>query len=255
MVSSKPVPAVILAAGLGSRLLSAGADLPKALVPVLGRPLLSYTLDGLAGAGVQQAIVVAGHRGDQVIEALAGAETPGLAVSFVRNPRFDLPNGSSLAAARDAVQGGPFLLLMADHLLSSAAIRRMLAAAGDFAVGVNHVPLPSERLVDATRVRLRRSGLVEAFGKRLDQWDAIDAGVFACLPAVFETLDTLGDASEVGAIMTAVAARYRFRAIDLAGAFWLDVDTPADLAEAERQLTRERIAGAEATGVASPPQS
>jgi choline kinase len=217
-------------------MLGAAADLPKALVPVLGRPLLSYTLDGLAGAGVQQAYVVVGHRADQVVEAVAGIETPGLAVDFVRNPRYESPNGSSLAAARDAVQGGPFLLLMADHLLSSAAIRRMLAASGDFAVGVNHVPLPSERLVDATRVRLRRSGLVEAFGKRLDQWDAIDAGIFSCLPAVFETVDALGEASEVGAIMTAVAARFRFRAIDLAGTFWLDVDTPADLAEAERLL-------------------
>ena len=235
-VSLQPVPAVVLAAGFGSRLLAAGADLPKALVPVLGRPLLAYTLDGLAAAGVQQAYVVVGHRGDQVIEAVAGLQTPGLTVGFVRNPHFELPNGSSLAAAREAVDGNPFLLLMADHLLSSVAIRRMLAAADGFAVGVNHVPLPSERLVDATRVRLRRSGLVEAFGKRLDQWDAIDAGIFSCLPAVFETVDALGEGSEVGAIMTAVASRYRFRAIDLAGAFWLDVDTPADLAEAERLL-------------------
>jgi len=231
-----PLPAVILAAGFGSRLGSASSGLPKALAPVLGRPLLGYTLEALAQAGVREAHVVLGHRGAEVETALAGFPRNGLALHVVWNPVYRLPNGSSLAAARAAVAGGPFLLLMADHLLSAEAIRRMLVAEHGFAIGLDRGPLPLARLADATRVRLGPDGLVAAFGKRLRRWDGIDAGVFRCQPEVFTVIDELGVGSELSAIMTAVAARQPFHAVDLTGAFWLDVDTPEDLAAAEALL-------------------
>jgi bifunctional UDP-N-acetylglucosamine pyrophosphorylase/glucosamine-1-phosphate N-acetyltransferase/UDP-N-acetylglucosamine pyrophosphorylase len=49
--------AVVLAAGLGTRMKS---DLPKVLVPVLGRPMIEFVLDALAAAGISRTIVVVG---------------------------------------------------------------------------------------------------------------------------------------------------------------------------------------------------
>jgi len=230
------VPAVILAAGLGSRLAGPGGDLPKALVPVLGRPLLDYTLRGLALAGVREVHVVVGHRGEQVCTALRHMDVYGLEIGVVNNPYYALANGSSLAAARQTVAGRPFLLLMADHLLSAEAIDCMLQSGHGFAIGVDRGPLSPARLADATRVQIGAGGLVRAFGKQLSVWNGIDAGVFRCLPAVFDVIDDLGLDRELSVVMTAVAARYPFHAIDLSGAFWLDVDTPADVIEAERLL-------------------
>lgn len=233
------LPAVVLAAGFGSRLEAAAGGLPKALVPVLGRPLLAYTLDGLAAAGVREVVVVVGYRGEELAAALhtllAEQRLP-LTIEVVRNPRFTQPNAGSLAAARAAVGERPFLLLMADHLLSGAAIKRMIAAPHALAVGVDRGALPAARLADATKVRLDGAGLVCAFGKRLAPGDGVDAGIFRCGPAVFEALDALGSDQELAAIMTAVAARHPFHAVDLTGAFWLDVDTPVDLADAEAYL-------------------
>ncbi len=244
ITGTPPLPAVILAAGLGSRLESQGLDcrngnaeaLPKALVPLLGRPLLAYTLDGLAQAGVREAHVVVGHRGEQVRAALQQLTHPGLAVDVVENPEYSLPNGSSLAAARRSVADRPFLLLMADHLLSAEAVGRMLAAPHEFAIGIDRAPLSPARLADATRVQTGAGGLVRTFGKRLPAWDGIDTGIFRCMPAVFDAIDELGSGSEISAIMTLVAARHPFHIVDLTGAFWLDVDTPEDLAEAEKLL-------------------
>ncbi len=230
------LPAVILAAGLGSRLGEASAGLPKALAPVLGRPLLAYTLEALALAGVREAYLVLGHRGAEVQAAVERRPRDGLLVRPVWNRQYRLRNASSLAAARDAVSGTPFLLLMADHLLSVEAIRRMIGDEHAFAIGVDRGPLPRARLLDATRVRLGADGLVSAFGKRLRRWDAIDAGIFRCRPEVFAAIDALGADSEISAVMTRVAASRPFHAVDLTGAFWLDVDTPADLAEAEALL-------------------
>jgi choline kinase len=230
------LPAVILAAGLGSRLAEAYDGIPKALVPVHGRPLLSYTLEGLAKAGVREAQIVVGYRGDQVRAAVAAMDTFGILIGVVENPTYELPNGSSLSAARRTVGNRPFLLLMADHLLSAEAVARMLAPEHGFAIGVDASPLSEERLADATRVQTGPDGLVTAFGKRLANWNAIDAGVFRCTPEVFEVIDEVGHGSEVSVIMTAVAARRPFHVVDLTGAFWLDVDTPEDLAAAEDLL-------------------
>ncbi|MHB8577058.1 MAG: phosphocholine cytidylyltransferase family protein [Dehalococcoidia bacterium] len=234
--STETLPAVVLAAGLGSRLRAAGPDLPKSLVPVLGRPLLSYTIESLAHAGVREVHVVVGHRGRQVQDSLRAMRLPDISLGVVHNARFTLPNGSSLAAARDAVAGRPFLLLMADHLLDAEAIGRMLRAPYGYAIGIDRGPLTPARLADATKVQLGADGMVQAFGKRLPTWNAVDAGIFRCRSGVFATIDALGLDCEVSRIMTAIAAAEPFHAVDLTGAFWLDVDTPGDLAEAERLL-------------------
>ncbi|MPZ23422.1 MAG: NTP transferase domain-containing protein, partial [Dehalococcoidia bacterium] len=54
---------VILAAGNGSRLGSLTANQPKALLEVGGRPLVDYTLDAMAEAGIDQVVVVTGYLG------------------------------------------------------------------------------------------------------------------------------------------------------------------------------------------------
>lgn len=240
-----PLPAVVLAAGFGSRLGAAARGRPKALVPVAGRALLAHTLVALATAGVREVCVVTGHRGGEIERALPALTPPSLHAASVRNPRFHLANGSSLAAARAWVGTRPFLLLMADHLLSAEAIARMLTVPAGCAVGVDRSPLPAEQVDEATKALLDGQGGVAALGKQLPRWDAIDAGIFRLEPAVFAELDRLGGAPELSELMTAVARCSPLRAIDLSGAFWLDVDTPADLTAAEAALARIAHAGGE----------
>lgn len=63
----KPVHAVVLAAGKGKRMHS---DLPKVLHPLCGQPLIHYVLDTLTATGIQSPVVVVGHGGDAVREAV-----------------------------------------------------------------------------------------------------------------------------------------------------------------------------------------
>lgn len=228
-----PLPAVVLAAGFGSRLGAAARGQPKALVPVAGRPLLAHTLAALDLAGVREVCVVTGHRGAEIARALPLIAPPALRVATAHNPRFHLPNGSSLAAARGWVGERPFLLLMADHLLSADAITRLLAVPAGYAVGVDRSELPAEQRDEATKVLTDAHGSVTALGKLLPCWDGVDAGIFRLEAGVFAELDRLGGAPELSVLMTAIAACTPLQAVDLCGAFWLDVDTPADLAAAE----------------------
>ncbi|MEJ5220904.1 MAG: sugar phosphate nucleotidyltransferase, partial [Tepidiforma sp.] len=63
--------AVILAAGDGGRLGHLTRERPKPLVEVAGRPIIAYTLDALAAAGIRDVAVILGYRAAQLGEALA----------------------------------------------------------------------------------------------------------------------------------------------------------------------------------------
>ena len=64
--------AIILAAGVGKRLLGTSGGTPKCLIEIGGRSLLLRLLDGLAAAGVREAVVVTGFGDDLVRAALGG---------------------------------------------------------------------------------------------------------------------------------------------------------------------------------------
>src|SRR5437762_8323653 len=61
--------AIVLAAGLGTRMKS---ELPRVLIPVLGRPMIEYLLDALAAAGISRTIVVVGYRAEDIEKLLNG---------------------------------------------------------------------------------------------------------------------------------------------------------------------------------------
>lgn len=62
--------AIVLAAGKGSRM---GSNLPKALIPLCGKPMISYILDLLAQLGMKSPVVVVGHNRDMVISTLGSS--------------------------------------------------------------------------------------------------------------------------------------------------------------------------------------
>ena len=77
--------AVVLAAGLGTRLRPLTAEVPKALLPVLGRPLISWTLERLAAAGVEATAINLHHRADAIPAAL-GERFGAMPLIYSREP-------------------------------------------------------------------------------------------------------------------------------------------------------------------------
>jgi choline kinase len=121
------VTAVILAAGVGQRLLAAAGGLPKCLLRIGGRPLLARLLDGLAAAGVRDAVVVVGF-GAATVERTVGAGPPGMHVRWITNDRYREGAVLSLWAARDAL-GGEVLIMDADVLCPPAMIATLVRSA------------------------------------------------------------------------------------------------------------------------------
>lgn len=118
--------AVVLCGGRGTRLAGVLGDLPKALVPLAGRPLLALLLADLARAGVREVVLLAGVGGAQVVAAAEAHAPAGLRLRAVVEDR---PRGTAgaLHGAADALDER-FLYVLGD--IFTALDWRRLAAAG-----------------------------------------------------------------------------------------------------------------------------
>src|SRR5882762_2859918 len=109
--------ALLLAAGIGSRLLPITAKTPKCLVAINGRPLLDYWLELLFGAGIERALVNTHWLAEQVAAYVKAARWASR-IDLVHEAEL-LGTGGTVLANREWFQGRPFVLAHADNLTDS----------------------------------------------------------------------------------------------------------------------------------------
>src|SRR6266581_746123 len=94
-MSYRPLAAVVLAAGEGTRMRSAR---PKPLHVLCGRPMLLHVLDALAGLPVDRVVVVVGHGAEWVTKTLQEDGPPSLTIEFVEQ-RVARGTGDAISVA------------------------------------------------------------------------------------------------------------------------------------------------------------
>ncbi len=232
--------AIVLAAGKGTRLVS-GADFPKPMKRVAGTPLIVRVLRALERAGVDEVAIVVGYLGGVIVEHVRGLRLD-LDVRFVANDDYEQPNGTSLLKAASFVDR-PCFVLMSDHLFAPSlldAVRAFPLRADEAVLGVDRRVDRCFDLEDATKVRLEGDRVV-GIGKELSVYDAIDTGVFRVTPALVEALREAARGKAGCSLSEGVATLARsgrMRAVDVGGATWIDVDTPAAHRIAESLVAR-----------------
>lgn len=105
--------AIVPVAGFGTRLRPHTYTLPKALMPVAGKPILGHILDVLLDLGIEEVVLVVGHLGEKV-EAYV-REHYGVRAHFVRQEQ-PLGNGHAIYVARSFLTGEPVLILLGDTI-------------------------------------------------------------------------------------------------------------------------------------------
>ena len=121
---------IVIGAGRGSRLGPETDDVPKALVPVMGRPMLDWILDALGAAGFarRDVLFIGGYRADVV-----RARYPEL--SYVENADWERNNIlGSLLCARDALSSG-FVSTYADIVYRGSTVAKLVASPHDKVLG------------------------------------------------------------------------------------------------------------------------
>ena len=238
--------AVILMAGEGSRLRGSDKTFLKPFVPVLGRPLISYSLETLMCAKIKTVHFVVGYESERIIAQVRPLIPSGVNVSFIENRDWQKQNGISLLAAASHVDA-PFLLTMSDHLFDDAMVGRLL---DNFDPSLLNIAVDRKLdsifdLPDAMKVRIRRNK-VTSIGKDLRDYDAIDTGLFICPLQIFDYLEraksdnSQNDCSLADAVRL-MAGDEKARAIDIGTSWWQDVDTPRMLEHAEEEMARRLL--------------
>ena len=105
---------MVLAAGLGQRMLPITKTLPKPLIKVAGKPLIDFTLDRLAEAGIEKAVVNVHHLPDQIEAHLRSRTAPPVVISDERDVLLE--TGGGLKRALPLLGDEPFLTLNSDSL-------------------------------------------------------------------------------------------------------------------------------------------
>jgi N-acetyl-alpha-D-muramate 1-phosphate uridylyltransferase len=109
-----PKSAMVLAAGLGTRMRPYNGHIPKPLVTVGGKSLIDYGLDRLADAGVERAVVNVHHLADALEKHLAARKRPQIVISDERAEL--LGTGGGIAKALPQLGDAPFFLVNSDTL-------------------------------------------------------------------------------------------------------------------------------------------
>jgi NDP-sugar pyrophosphorylase family protein len=220
--------AILLAGGQAKRLGDAAAGLPKALVPVAGAPLASYTTRLLAAAGVDRLIVsCAAGLGEAFLEGLGDV---GPELVLAEEPERLGRGGGLRFAAGFRQESGPLFALNGDELLAPdfAALMAEHREHGPAATIVVTSLTSPFGIVDVTD-----EGVVSGFREapKLPHW--VNVGVYVLDEEALERLPERGDHET--STFPELAAEGRLRAFTYEGE-WLTVNTPKDLERAEEHL-------------------
>ena len=111
---SSPRHAMVLAAGLGTRMRPYNGQVPKPLVQVGGKALIDYVLDRLADAGVERAVINVHHLADAIERHVAGRQRPKIVISDERSQLLGTAGG--VVKAMPELGGGPFFHVNSDTI-------------------------------------------------------------------------------------------------------------------------------------------
>ena len=106
--------AMVLSAGLGTRMAQAANGLPKPLVALGGKALIDHALDRLAEAGVARAVVNVHYKADRIERHLQRRRVPAIEISDERAALLDTGGGDKKALP--SLGPGPFLIQNADSV-------------------------------------------------------------------------------------------------------------------------------------------
>lgn len=216
------------------------ATKPKHLLPLAGRPLISFMLEALANNSVKDIYMVVGFKSELIQSALGDGSSCGVHITYLKQPRWT-GTASALRVAHDAIGDEVFLALYGDLWATPSAIQAVVEKSQECSkvVGVVRVPNPSE------------FGLIELRGEKLvgitekpkstksEGW--VNAGIYALDQEVLQTLGKTRASKRAEYELTSSLQQLLNEGKEIRGAAiaredWMDIGRPWDLLEANERV-------------------
>ena len=190
----KPTRAMVLAAGLGTRMRPLTLHSPKPALPVLNRPLIGHLLEHLAAHGVTMAVINTHHMSDQLEEAVEASRPAALTVHFSHEPGI-LGTAGGLRKAAKRFEGEPLYLVNSDSLtdadLTAAAAAHEQSGRKATMVVKAHEPGSEYRPIGVAIGEAPTARVIGIAGKRWGREDVAHrtfTGIHVLSPSVLDAI-------------------------------------------------------------------
>lgn len=226
--------AFVLGAGLGTRLRPLTDDVPKPLMPIFQKPLITFALDHLIAHGVERFVINTHHLAEQFADVFAGGAYRGHPVQLVHEPDL-LETGGGIKNAQPLLGNEPFIVYSGDILTDlevgklideherrgndvTLALRQTSFAAG--------VVFEKGRILDITRGRATQPG----------NYDYANVSVWS--PEIFARIPSKTKVSFIPILVEWIKQGGRIGGLILNEGEWFNIGSRAEYLEVHRTIAR-----------------
>lgn len=240
--------AIILAAGVGSRLRPYTNDAPKCLLEVAGHPVLQYQLNAIRTCGINDIAIVTGYCADKIKTYCESAKIP---VTIIDNSEFLTTNNAySIWLARDYASSAKdgCLLINSDLIFGPAMLKLLIDAQDPNAIIVDRIKdittdmvkaqMNGKRIIHASKDLAAHLARAEVVGPVKLSHQGVDQFINH-IEAPIKNGDknrwffySLGDFGKENELI----------GVENPGYFWAEIDTPEDLSAAREKIPANFIA-------------
>mgnify|MGYP002632316615 CR=1 FL=1 len=235
--------AVILAAGVGSRIRPLTDNCPKSLLKVGGQTILEMMISHIRDCGITDAVFVLGYLQEQIKEYVTH-NFPELNVHFITNEQYATTNtGFSLMLAKDLVAGSSFIKFDADVVFDKAILSQLIDCEYDNALCIDkNIQLDAEEI----KVIIKDQNRVVKASKTVSPQEAIGESIgiekicAGTAIQLFDELETMMQDSQnyqeyyEAAYERLIERDVPFYALDISGLKWIEIDTKDDFITAKK---------------------
>ena len=233
--------ALILAAGVGSRLRPITESKPKCLVTVAGRPILDYQIQAYLSAGIKDITIVAGHKTEMIRQYCNSLE--GLNVKIIENVDYEATNNMySLYLAESELTGQEFILSNGDVVFEPDIVSGLLSYPSGDLIAAQRGNYHQESM----KICTNQSGYVcdisktmppeVAYGTSIDVYlfSKKSSGVlFEQVQTIIEKEKKLCEWTEIAIQRLLKSQLLQMRPYDIDSKEWIEIDDYDDLLAAE----------------------
>jgi UDP-N-acetylglucosamine diphosphorylase / glucose-1-phosphate thymidylyltransferase / UDP-N-acetylgalactosamine diphosphorylase / glucosamine-1-phosphate N-acetyltransferase / galactosamine-1-phosphate N-acetyltransferase len=238
---------VILAAGRGTRMRELTSSVPKPMVEVSGKPILSYILQGLRDSGVRRLLIVVGYKKEVVINHFGDGSNFGVELVYLEQVTQD-GTGKVVVLAREFCGSDLFILSYGDILVDPTCYSSLTEPSdADVVMTVRYAQDTSKGGAVYLNEQFEVTDLREKQASEQTRTNWYNAGVYRFNQTIFPYVERLeksprGEYELTDAIRAMVQSGRKVCAIEIKG-FWADVRDPEILSALNTTASPGRRSG------------
>jgi NDP-sugar pyrophosphorylase family protein len=227
--------AFVLGAGLGTRLRPLTDDLPKPLVPIFQKPLITFAFDHLIAAGFEEFVVNTHRQPERFAEHFPGDCYLGRRILFLNEPEL-LGTGGGIRNAEPSLASAPFVVYSGDILTDFALaplLEEHLRAGNDVTLALRKTTFPPTIALEGNRI-------TDIGGKlgRAGEWDFANVSVWN--REIARQIPAQRSVSFIPTLIDAIRSGGKIGGVVTNDGRWFNVGSPREYLAVHRTIAEER---------------